>query len=84
MDDLAGLARELTAAGATPDHVARELLTRTTFPIAAIKALREGAGLPLAEAKSTVHRNLDEPARTTAEQMWDQLRSAARSTTDPA
>jgi ribosomal protein L7/L12 len=78
MDDLAQLARDRTAAGATPDDVARELLTHTTFPIAAIKALREGAGLSLAEAKPVVLRNLEPAAREAAEQMWDQLRAAAR------
>jgi ribosomal protein L7/L12 len=80
MDDLARLAHDLTAAGAAPDDVARELVSRTTFPIAAIKALREGAGLSLSDAKDTIHRNLDEPSRAAAEQTWSQLRSAARST----
>jgi ribosomal protein L7/L12 len=67
MDDLAELAHEMTAAGASPDDVARALLTRTTFPIAAIKALRAGAGLSLADAKPVVHRNLDPAAREAAE-----------------
>ncbi|MET0419773.1 MAG: hypothetical protein ABW022_27465 [Actinoplanes sp.] len=84
MEDLTQLARNLTAAGNTPDDVARELVSRTDFPIAAIKALRDGAGLPLAEAKDTVLRNLDEPTRAAAEQMWNQLRAAARTTTNPA
>jgi ribosomal protein L7/L12 len=80
MEDLAELARTLTAAGSTPDDVARELLKHTTFPIAAIKALRSGAGIPLAEAKTVVHRNLDPAVREVAERMWTNLLATARGT----
>ncbi|MGX6601590.1 hypothetical protein ACWKSP_05550 [Micromonosporaceae bacterium Da 78-11] len=78
MEDLEQLAREMHAAGATPDDIARDLLGRTTYPIAVIKALREGAGLSLGEAKPVVHRNLDPVAREAAETMWANLKAAAR------
>jgi hypothetical protein len=83
MEDLAGLARDLTGTGATPDEVAGELLKHTTFPIAAIKALRAGAGIPLAEAKVVVHRNLDPAVREVAERMWNNLLATARGTAGP-
>ena len=81
MEDLAELARDLTGAGSTPDEVARELLKHTTFPIAAIKALRAGAGLGLTEAKTVVHRNLEPAVREVAERMWENLLATARNTT---
>jgi ribosomal protein L7/L12 len=80
VDDLARLARDLTDDGTTPDEVARELMKHTTFPIAVIKAIRAGLGLPLAEAKTIVHRNLEPAAREQAERMWDELLATARGT----
>jgi ribosomal protein L7/L12 len=79
MEDLEQLAREMHAAGATPDDIARDLVTRTSYPIAVIKALRAGAGLSLADAKLVAHRNLDPAAREAAEKVWEDLRAAARS-----
>jgi ribosomal protein L7/L12 len=76
MDDLAELARALTAAGATRDEVTRELVSRTDFPIAVIKAVRTGLDLSLTAAKDLVLRNLEPAARETAERMWDDLRAA--------
>ena len=81
MEDLEQSARAMHAAGATPEDIARDLVTRTSYPIAAIKALREGAGVSLAEAKQVVHANLDPAAREAAEKLWDDLRAAARNAT---
>jgi hypothetical protein len=81
MEDLAELAHKLSATGADPDEVARELLKHTTFPIAAIKALRSGAAIPLTAAKTIVHRNLEPTVREVAERMWESLLATARETT---
>jgi ribosomal protein L7/L12 len=78
MEDLAERARTLTADGVGGDDLARDLLSRTTFPIAVIKALVSGAGLSLGEAKTVVHRNLEPDAREAAEKLWADLRAAAR------
>jgi ribosomal protein L7/L12 len=80
MEDLEQMAREMLATGATTDDMARELLTRTSYPIAVIKALREGAGLSLGEAKAVTHGNLGPDEREAAEQLWADLRAAAQGT----
>jgi ribosomal protein L7/L12 len=80
MEDLEQVAREMLAAGASTDDMARELLTRTSYPIAVIKALREGAGLSLGEAKAVTHGNLDPQERDTAERLWADLRAAGQGT----
>lgn len=63
----------MLAAGADPDETARELLRRTDSPISAIKAIADGAGLSLADAKWVVHRNLAPRTREAAEELWSEL-----------
>lgn len=55
-------------------------MKQTTFPIAVIKAIRTGLEMPLAEAKTIVHRNLEPAAREEAERMWEELLATARGT----
>jgi hypothetical protein len=47
---LTEVARGMRAAGADVDQIAQALLRRTDSPIAAIRAVREGAGLGLGDA----------------------------------
>jgi ribosomal protein L7/L12 len=69
-------ARTMLAAGADADDIARELLRRTDSPISAIKAIADGTGLGLADAKWVVHRNLAPETRRAAENLWGELLDA--------
>jgi hypothetical protein len=63
--------------GASLDGVAKLLIEdRHLRPIPAIKALRAGAEITLLSAKEAVHRNLPEPVRRAAEQLWDEAETA--------
>ncbi len=66
----------MRAAGADADDIARELLRRTDSPIFAIKAISDGTGLGLADAKRVVHRNLASETRKAAETLWADLLDA--------
>ena len=77
------MARAMRAAGADVDQIAQALLRRTDSPIAAIRAVREGAGLGLGEAKWVVHRNLDPKVRAAAEHLWDELIDAMMAVEQP-
>lgn len=66
----------MLAAGADTDDIARELLRRTDSPISAIKAISDGTGLGLADAKGVVHRNLVPETRRAAESLWGELLDA--------
>jgi ribosomal protein L7/L12 len=75
----------MRASGADVDQIAQALLGRTDSPITAIRAVVEGTGLGLGDAKWVVHRNLDPEVRTAAEHLWDELIDAMmnrRATTD--
>jgi hypothetical protein len=62
------------AAGVTPDHVARALIDdRHLLPISAIKALRSGGNMTLAEAKDVVLRNLPPEKWAAAERLGDEI-----------
>jgi ribosomal protein L7/L12 len=60
-------ARTMLGSGADADQIARELLRCTDSPISAIKAIVDGTGLGLADAKWVVHRNLVPEVREAAE-----------------
>ncbi|GIF22436.1 ribosomal protein L7/L12 [Actinoplanes tereljensis] len=70
---LAEMARQMVAAGAGADEIARELLRHTDSPIQAIKSLADGTGMGLGDAKWVVHRNLDARVRAAAEELWQGL-----------
>ena len=65
-------AKASLAEGRTLDEVADELVSSGLYPIAAIKILREAAGIHLGEAKAVVHRNLPLDQQRAAEQLWDE------------
>lgn len=77
--NLVAEARACLSRGGTLDQAAQAVLARTTSPIDAIIALREAQpGLPLADAKPVVHRNLPPRVQRAAEQLRDDLEQAAR------
>jgi len=73
-------ARAVAADGATANR--SETLDAATAG-AAIRAVVEGTGLSLGDAKWVVHRNLDPEVRTAAEHLWDELIGAMMTVEQP-
>ncbi|MDG6103832.1 hypothetical protein Daura_24065 [Dactylosporangium aurantiacum] len=73
---LTGRARAMLAAGAGADAVAAEPLRHTDSRLQAIKAVADATGGGLAEAKLTVHRNLDPATREETEAFHQELHRA--------
>ena len=72
--DYAAFVHSELEAGNTLDQVARALIeNHHLLPISAIKALRSGANVTLADAKEVVHRNLPADQQAVAERLWDEI-----------
>jgi ribosomal protein L7/L12 len=65
-------AKASVAEGSSLDDVAAELVESGLSPIAAIKVVRDAAGVTLGEAKTAVHRNLSLDQQRAAEHLWDE------------
>jgi ribosomal protein L7/L12 len=75
--------REALRGGATVDQAAQLLINDLNLdPIPAIKALRNGAGIGLSEAKEIVHRNLPVQDQRRAESLWDVIEGALKADPD--
>jgi ribosomal protein L7/L12 len=59
--------------GESLDSIARSLIEDQHLgPIAAVKALRSGAGVSLAESKELVHKTLPSEQQEAAVRLWDE------------
>jgi hypothetical protein len=72
--DIAAFVSSSLATGETPDQVARALIEdHHVLPISAIKALRSGGNMTLAEAKDVILRHLPAEKWAVAERLWDEI-----------